>query len=1551
MIKDNKLTIENINYELINQVNVENEANKIYEIKKYADKTESYLNSDVAFEKPAYGIKNFMNNSHSVDSLEKGEMRPKNVPLQKQSVNYLNKANEETFDEINQRGSRSSGASFHADINDDIVTYVNKTRKDMDSSKDYKIGTCNNLSGVHILNDAHIHEREGVCGEAPSSKVKLATLNINSGADSAQNAASSIIQKCNREGSLDGRNDGNRSISSDRSNRHSVESINNLIDPIAGKRIITPGGAKSSSIHAHNENTPPAMTEQIFQQRKSENPMLNITNTHKNVNVDPTRTKEEAPKGNQDVTPKGNKLEIFKNYSHYEIMNVLCSNWNREISSESSPYPGGVPQSEEKMNDEKNPNEENDSAKVKVSTDDDLCHPSIYHFQIATHSENPNSSTKRREEILQLLLHNIETKNIDDIAKNLSFLKRMQQYFYQKYINIKFPNDSNDYHYYIHLDWFNKLKAFIFTPNGKFPGCITNYKLYNDEKSAKESASESISPYMLNKKDMKSNLKEGKDYICTNQYMWRFLHFLFRGGPCIKRNSNNIYDHYVPISNSDLMNKNIIYLMEPKYVDNLFSTFNYSNEELWSGTTHSRNSLEEAHKSLAGGVSPSALSSPCSTITAQTASASEAAREHRTKKCAHNYYEFLHFYGLKEKEYNSCFFLEYDQSHPRSMNKIIDLKSKHSYESLYSFYSNDTFSDSDIVHNAHGASRKNDLSELSKKETPSEKEKNGSNSSATSGPNQTEATSLENIDMGRGVLSPTHLSRSMSENVKNDSLGNNGGSSNGNGCSSNGNDGISNGNGGSSNGNGGTSNGNGGNNNGNSNNSNNNSNNSNNNKNNNNNNNNNTDNNNNNQKNAQEDDPQEDPKKRQEENQENAKEATPSRGVKKEKQSANATFSFGPKAIITTPNILSGNSTYKKSNASKDSTNKSGNQTDNRPNSSSKVLLNPPPKKNSLDYHSSNGNEIYKSCEEYNADNGEEASSNGYLTTTETESKGTTDNSVKSATSSLKDKDELEKDDHKMKKQEDAEKGTICKDENKQRMGNSCSDTSNGSSNSSDRNSASGAIPKKASTKKKDATAHDKRDKRKEEYEKNFNTNKKPIGAGGNKLLNRLNSTLNTANLMVKARSSYSSSSYRGSSSGSSIESSNDNSSNGSSNFSIRNYDVSNRSMYKDNERMENMMVPSNPKRESEFNNNSISIITTKEHPAGLINYSATCYINVVLQCLSINLKLIYTLQNYVTVKYKSMNFSSEDTDNMNSSFINKNFFTNTIPFNLFGNNNKKKDECLLLALSHKLFQLSKMHNKGKSLNVSKFLNLLNDKYPYLFEYNEQQDCHEFLLLVFDFIHNMMKVVDETVDKDNKIDYCLKKEQSIISDLFLGLIEEKITCSQCSYVNYVYQPVYNLSVNVFKKNAENNLNDNLVEYFKKEEVNSTCEKCKCKKMFKHSCVYKQPNILIVHLIRFLEDGSKIDNPIKFDVNDFTVQNVLKKKNGQYIENPKKYSLYGVIVHRGLNSNYGHYICYTKRRHSNGATVWYKFDDSIVTVVDVSEVESAKAYCLFYEAVN
>ena len=57
---------------------------------------------------------------------------------------------------------------------------------------------------------------------------------------------------------------------------------------------------------------------------------------------------------------------------------------------------------------------------------------------------------------------------------------------------------------------------------------------------------------------------------------------------------------------------------------------------------------------------------------------------------------------------------------------------------------------------------------------------------------------------------------------------------------------------------------------------------------------------------------------------------------------------------------------------------------------------------------------------------------------------------------------------------------------------------------------------------------------------------------------------------------------------------------------------------------------------------------------------------------------------------------------------------------------------------------------------------------------------------------------------------------------------------------------------------------------------------------------------------------------------------------------KKYELYAIANHSG-GLNGGHYYAYCKNADGN----WYKFNDSIVTRLDETQLSTPNAYCLFY----
>lgn len=115
-----------------------------------------------------------------------------------------------------------------------------------------------------------------------------------------------------------------------------------------------------------------------------------------------------------------------------------------------------------------------------------------------------------------------------------------------------------------------------------------------------------------------------------------------------------------------------------------------------------------------------------------------------------------------------------------------------------------------------------------------------------------------------------------------------------------------------------------------------------------------------------------------------------------------------------------------------------------------------------------------------------------------------------------------------------------------------------------------------------------------------------------------------------------------------------------------------------------------------------------------------------------------------------------------------------------------------------------------------------------------------------------------------------------------------------------------------------------------------------------------PCILIIHLKRFNQNGTKIKNPLDFDEeiqvdSDYIAMNPNKHSQDHIVrEYNHIYKLYAVIVHEGYSTRSGHYYSFIKNQDSN---IWYKYDDENVRPVgtDLSSVKrlTQNAYILFY----
>ncbi|NXI75953.1 UBP2 hydrolase, partial [Rhipidura dahli] len=330
----------------------------------------------------------------------------------------------------------------------------------------------------------------------------------------------------------------------------------------------------------------------------------------------------------------------------------------------------------------------------------------------------------------------------------------------------------------------------------------------------------------------------------------------------------------------------------------------------------------------------------------------------------------------------------------------------------------------------------------------------------------------------------------------------------------------------------------------------------------------------------------------------------------------------------------------------------------------------------------------------------------------------------------------------------------------------------------------------------------------------------------------------------------------------------------------------------------------------------------------GLRNLGNTCFMNSILQCLSNTKELRdYCLQNQYLRDL---------------------------------NNNSRMHTALMTEFA-KLIQLLWTSSPNESVSPSEFKTQIQRYAPRFVGYN-QQDAQEFLRFLLDGLHSEVNRVlvrprasTDTLDHlpdDEKSRQMWRRyqerEDSRISDLFVGQLKSSLTCSECGYCSTAFDPFWDLSLPIPKKGyGEVTLMDCL-RLFTKEDVldgdeKPTCCRCKARtRCTKKFSIQKFPKILVLHLKRFSEArirSSKLTTFVNFPLKDLDLREFASQSCNHAV-----YNLYAVSNHSGTTMG-GHYTAYCK---SPVSSEWHSFNDSRVTPMSSSHVRSSDAYLLFYE---
>lgn len=240
----------------------------------------------------------------------------------------------------------------------------------------------------------------------------------------------------------------------------------------------------------------------------------------------------------------------------------------------------------------------------------------------------------------------------------------------------------------------------------------------------------------------------------------------------------------------------------------------------------------------------------------------------------------------------------------------------------------------------------------------------------------------------------------------------------------------------------------------------------------------------------------------------------------------------------------------------------------------------------------------------------------------------------------------------------------------------------------------------------------------------------------------------------------------------------------------------------------------------------------------GLRNLGNTCFMNAVLQCLNNT----YSLAEYLRRERVHINPNSK-----------------------FGSNGELAIE-LMELIKQMVFPSNFKHISPKDLKSAVIRHI-----PDFVEY-KQQDAHEFLVRFLDRLHaDMNKLadvkVDDPVQKDpNYYDSLTnnaaaqrfwvmhaKRNSSIITDLFEGLIINTISCLHCHYTSRSLEAFTCLTVPIHE-GGRTSITTSLKMFLRQERISDEaawqCLMCKQKRdAEKCTYIWRLPKILVIHLKR------------------------------------------------------------------------------------------------------
>lgn len=275
------------------------------------------------------------------------------------------------------------------------------------------------------------------------------------------------------------------------------------------------------------------------------------------------------------------------------------------------------------------------------------------------------------------------------------------------------------------------------------------------------------------------------------------------------------------------------------------------------------------------------------------------------------------------------------------------------------------------------------------------------------------------------------------------------------------------------------------------------------------------------------------------------------------------------------------------------------------------------------------------------------------------------------------------------------------------------------------------------------------------------------------------------------------------------------------------------------------------------------------------------------------------------------------------------------------------------------------------------------------FKGNDQEDAHEFASFLLDTLHESLnrvhprpppareptaaeekrfKRMRDTHQADEQWGRYVRRDWSIMTSIFQGQIQSRLTCLTCQHTSTIYSTFTELQLPIpttkqtskpsaLRRKSKKATGGPVSVYecldgFSESEILDGderwhCPHCKCKRRAsKKLMVARLPLVLIVHLKRFFTSGhfmEKLETDVTFptrhlDMSGYLMADALKQTRDT------TYNLYAVANHFGRTLSSGHYTASVFNGHRGQ---WNYFDDTRVSVIGENQVATPAAYLLFF----